>query len=111
MLVQQVYAKAMEMDLHMIIEAQKAIVRHKPTAARCHLQFVLRCLIPLMNISYRPTKGDFGFRYPERGYPADQAKWARELLYNRGFEAVIRNLDSAFAHHWQNKATLAYLVE
>lgn len=76
-----IYNKIANMDFVLIIELKKAIKRKVFSEAfPIYMSFITRCIVPLMNIKFRPEKVDFGLRYIYRDYPTEEYKFIENAL-------------------------------
>ena len=70
--VQTAYERATEGTFVLRKEIDKALIRnHYMDAYHFMYSFMMRSLVPLMNIEHRPTKVDFGLRYAKNDYTSD----------------------------------------
>jgi hypothetical protein len=78
----KVWKSATSIDFVFEIELRKAVRRGLLIdSISVYHTFLQRCLIPLLNLKYRPYKADFGMRYIGRDYPPNAAKQVEELLH------------------------------
>ncbi|MCK7484997.1 MAG: hypothetical protein MZU97_05190 [Bacillus subtilis] len=60
---------------------KKAIARNQFSEAfPAYYNFMMRNLIPLLNLKHRPAKVDFGIRYSHRDYPESDAHLVENAL-------------------------------
>lgn len=77
----QFYRMAQEQVFILKIEVGKALARGRFSEAfSFHFQFVTRILGVMMNLKYRPSRMDFGIRYPYRDYSPEDVALLEELL-------------------------------
>lgn len=113
-LVHRVLNNVFSVDFLTIIELQKAVLRKNWIASQMNWQmFLNRCLVPLMNVRYRPAKADFGIRYAKREYPAEVVKVLENLLHYQSVEDIAAKLETALTIYNELKKELGsnYLYE
>lgn len=77
----RIYDQVCQKDFVLIIELKKALRRGIFSEAfPVYMSFISRCLVPLMNIKYRPEKADFGLRYIYRDYPEEVYHFVEDAL-------------------------------
>lgn len=95
------------LDFLSIIELRKALKRRNWIAAQMNWQmFINRCLVPLLNIRWRPWKADFGIRYVERDYPQEVIQRLEALLHYDTVDDIATHSESAIAWYEGLKAEL-----
>lgn len=83
------YNSTIEKDFILILELKKQIQRQIFSEAfPLYMSFIARCIVPLMNIKYRPAKADFGMRYIYRDYPKDRYQFIENALRVNDIESL-----------------------
>lgn len=107
-LVQRVLKSAISVDFLMTIELQKALLRRNWIASQMNWQmFLNRCLVPLMNVRYRPAKADFGIRYTDREYPPEAVRILEDLLRYGSVDDIAENSKKALTLYDELKLELS----
>lgn len=93
-----VWRSATSIDFLMRIELEKNFSRQNWMAVQPnYMSFLNRCLVPLMNLKYRPLKAEFGIRYSDRDYPKDMADFLANLISIANLEDVKVKMPQMFA--------------
>jgi len=101
----RVYISATAIDFVFEIELKKAVKRGLfIDSMSVYHTFLQRCLIPLLNLKYRPFKADFGMRYIHRDYPASAVHQVEDLL--RIGDDVSQKLPTLFELYHETKREL-----
>lgn len=94
---QRVFKFTTDIDFITRIELEKAVLRENWIASQMnYYMFVNRCLVPLLNLKYRPAKADFGIRYSDRDYPLDAVQELSDLLRITSVEDIKNRLHTLF---------------
>lgn len=106
-LVKRVLKNVFALDFLTIIELRKALKRGNWIASQMNWQmFLSRCLVPLLNVRWRPCKSDFGIRYADRDYPRDVMSRLEELLRYGSVEDIATRSTEAIAWYQSLKVEL-----
>ncbi len=90
------FRKQLESYPIFVTEVKKQILRGNRIDAMLEYQsFIMRKLAPLLNLTYRPAKFDFGIRYGEREYPPEIAARVANLFYVGAFEELDEKFKEA----------------
>jgi predicted nucleotidyltransferase len=104
----RVYKMATSLDFIFMLELEKALMRCNWIAANsAYHSFIMRGLIPLMNLKHRPHKADFGIRYIERDYPEQEAVFVADLLSISDIEQIRHKHKMAYDRYQALKASLS----
>jgi len=96
------------MDFVLQIELQKALSRGiKTDIINCYNGFIMRCLIPLLNLLHRPHKADFGLRYIHRDYPSQVLQQVEEMLDFGSLEGIIDRSKKLIGLYQETKTKLS----
>jgi hypothetical protein len=75
------FRNATATDFLMKFEVKKALARHLFSEAfPAYYNYLMRNLVPLLNLKHRPAKVDFGVRYSYRDYPEADAHLVENAL-------------------------------
>lgn len=106
----KIYETVVAMDFILFLELDKASARDNALAIKTNwLGVIHRCLIPLMNIKYRPAKADFGIRYIDTEYPAPEADFIISMLYLDSPEQIVYHTDTLKLKYQALVEELSYL--
>ncbi len=94
------YVRATQDTFVLRAEVDKALRRNRYLDAYHFMYaFIMRCLIPLMNIEHRIEKVDFGMRYAERDYAAEDSDLLLRFFAVSNLEALKNLAEEIFSRY------------